>query len=239
MTRRRWIADQVSGDHAVLSGDHAHHLVKVLRAEIGQEFDIATGSDVRRGRISAVHPDRVEFDLGETILQGPPGLISVAVSIFKFDRLEWAIEKVTELGVASIIPVISARTESHLVKAATKRRERWQRIATQASEQARRSAVPDIAEPTKIKDLLGMKSDVRIVLSESEQERMLIDVVRGGPRSLLLAFGPEGGWKEEELKVFREADWLSASLGPSILRTETAVIAALAVCQAILFGSGR
>ncbi len=111
MTRRRWIADEVSGNHATLTGDHARHLTQVLRAQIGQEFDISTGKEVRRGRISGVTPDRVEFELGEVVAHPVESAITVALSIFKFDRMEWAIEKCTELGVARIIPVIAGRTE--------------------------------------------------------------------------------------------------------------------------------
>ena len=110
MTRRRWIADEVSDNRAALTGDHARHLAQVLRAQVGQEFEISTGREVRRGRVSGVHPDRVEFDLGEVVAHSAESVITVAISIFKFDRMEWAIEKCTELGVARIVPVIAGRT---------------------------------------------------------------------------------------------------------------------------------
>ena len=118
MTRRRWIADDVSDNRAALIGDHARHLAQVLRAQVGQEFDISTGTEVRRGRISGIHPDRVEFELREVIAQSTAVDISVALSIFKFDRMEWAIEKCTELGVARIVPVIAGRTESRMPSSA-------------------------------------------------------------------------------------------------------------------------
>src|SRR6266568_7613135 len=129
MTRRRWIADEVSANRAALIGDHARHLAQVLRAQVGQEFDISTGSEVRIGKICSIHPDRVDFDLGEAIPISANTTITVAISIFKFDRMEWAIEKCAELGVARIIPVVAGRTESHLAAAAGKRVERWRRIA--------------------------------------------------------------------------------------------------------------
>jgi 16S rRNA (uracil1498-N3)-methyltransferase len=234
MTRRRWIADEVSENHAVLTGDHARHLAQVLRAQIGQEFDISTGSEVRRGRISGIHPERVEFELGEVIARSAKGAITVAISIFKFDRMEWAIEKCTELGVERIVPVIAARTESHLAAAAPRRVERWRRIARQAAEQSRRVAPPDIATPVKFDDLATIAADGRIVLAETEEELLLKDALRPDLRTLLLAFGPEGGWKERELAAFRDGGWAPASLGDTILRTETAVIAAVAVATSIL-----
>ncbi len=229
MTRRRWIADEVSGNHATLTGDHARHLTQVLRAQIGQEFDISTGKEVRRGRISGVTPDRVEFELGEVIAHPVESAITVALSIFKFDRMEWAIEKCTELGVARIIPVIAGRTEPHLAAAASKRVERWRRIARQAAEQSRRVSAPDISAPLKFDDLVVMTADSRIVLAEAEEELSLKDAVRPDTGSVILAFGPEGGWKPQELVAFRGAGWTAASLGDTILRAETAVIAAVAV----------
>ena len=137
VTRRRWIADEVSGNRAVLTGEHAEHLSRVLRARVGQEFDVIIGTEVRRGRIASIDRQRVEFELGDAVLPStaPARQVTLALSIFKFDRMEWAIEKCTELGAARIIPVIARRTEAHLGAAAAKRVERWQRIARQASEQ--------------------------------------------------------------------------------------------------------
>jgi len=234
MTRRRWIADEVSGNHAALIGEHARHLSQVLRAQVGQEFDISTGTEVRHGRVTSIHPDRVEFELGEIVVHSVLPPVTVALSIFKFDRMEWAVEKCTELGVARIIPVIAARTESHLAAAAAKRVERWRRIAKQASEQARRISPPEISSPIKFKDLPAMNADVRIVLSETEQNVLLKETIPGDANSILLAFGPEGGWKQEEITAFRKAGWTSASLGNTILRAETAAIAAVAVAMTLL-----
>src|ERR1700678_1787638 len=135
MTRRRWIADEVSENHAALVGDHSDHLLRVLRARVGQEFDVSTGPTVRRGRITSLTADRVEFELGEEVSSARLAEITLLLAIFKFDRMEWAIEKCTELGVSRIVPVIARRTDSHLAAASSKRVERWQRIARPASEQ--------------------------------------------------------------------------------------------------------
>jgi len=128
MTRRRWIADEVSGRRAALVGSHAHHLSRVLRARLGQEFDIVTGDAVRRARIASIQDDRIEFELGEEVPAATPLHITLALAIFKFDRMEWAIEKCTELGIARVIPIIAQRTGQHLAAAAGKRVERWRRI---------------------------------------------------------------------------------------------------------------
>jgi 16S rRNA (uracil1498-N3)-methyltransferase len=231
MTRRRWIADEVSGNRAALVGAHAEHLARVLRACVGQEFDIAANGTIRRGRITGVARDRVEFELGEEIPTAASSNITLLLSIFKFDRMEWAIEKCTELGAARIVPVIASRTETHLAAAAAKRMERWQRIAREASEQSRRAAPPEISQPTKLKDVLALPGSNRIVLAESEEGVMLKHALQShsAGSEIVLAFGPEGGWTEAELEAFHAAGWTSASLGSTILRTETAAIAAMAV----------
>ncbi len=255
MSRRRFIADEVDGDRAALTGEHAAHLVRVLRARIGQQFDITTPNAVRRGTTALISPkaDRVEFELGEVVDSAAASDITLLLAVFKFDRLEWAIEKCTELGASRIVPLIARRTEIHLAKAAEKRVERWRRIAMQAAEQSRRDSVPVIGDPVKFnRELLSTFTGTRIVLAESENQTMLRDVIDsteasvphvreanvGEPNvgessthepSITLAVGPEGGWTPEELKIFADCGWIAASLGNTILRAETAAIAALAV----------
>jgi len=234
MTRRRWIADEVSGNRAALIGAHADHLARVLRVRVGQQFDIATGEAVRVGVVSAVSNSRVEFDLGKISANEWSLEATLVLAVFKFDRMEWAIEKCTELGVTRIIPLVSQRTESHLAAAAYKRVERWERIARQASEQSRRSNSPEISEPVKLKEVLEISTGNRIVLSEAEQDLGLKDAFRP-PEPVTLAIGPEGGWTPGELDSFRDAGWAPVSLGKTILRAETAAVAALAIISSELW----
>jgi 16S rRNA (uracil1498-N3)-methyltransferase len=234
MTRRRWIADEVSGKLAALVGSHADHLVRVLRARVGQEFDIAAGDNVRRGRITRIAMDRVEFELGELVPIFNSPQVTLALSVFKFDRMEWAIEKCTELGVARIVPVIASRTESHLAAAAARRVERWQRIVRQAAEQSRRISPPEVSQSIKLNDAVALPGSARILLSETEKDLMLKNALQSSASDVVLALGPEGGWTDSELDQFRDAGWLSASLGDTILRAETAAIAAVAVVLAEL-----
>lgn len=227
--RRRFIADEVSGDHASLHGEHADHITRVLRSRVGQEFDIVTGDAVRRGRITSIAGGHVDFDLGEEVIAISLSDITIVLSVFKFDRMEWAIEKCTELGIARIVPLIARRTDAHLAAAAAKRVERWQRVARQAAEQSRRSTPPEIAAPVKLSEAVGLHASLRILLSESEAQTLLRDVVTRRAENILLAVGPEGGWTPEEQQSFQQAGWTSASLGNTILRAETAAIAATAV----------
>ncbi|MGB7584227.1 MAG: RsmE family RNA methyltransferase, partial [Terriglobales bacterium] len=176
-----------------------------------------------------VQPDRIEFELGQIVPAASHPHVTLALSIFKFDRMEWAIEKCTELGVARIVPLIARRTESHLATAAAKRVERWQRVVRQAAEQSRRISIPEVSQPIKLKEARALPGSTRIFLSESEKDVMLKDALQSSAPDIVLALGPEGGWSDSESDQFREFGWSSASLGTTILRAETAAIAAVAV----------
>ncbi|HEY6968955.1 MAG TPA: RsmE family RNA methyltransferase, partial [Candidatus Angelobacter sp.] len=191
MTRRRWIADRVEGNRAWLTGANANHLARVLRAKPGQQFDIAAEGAVRLGTALSVSPEQVEFELGEPIRDSSLPEVSVFLSIFKFDRLEWAIEKLTELGVTRIAPVIARRTEPHLAKAAEKRVERWRKIAREAAQQARRQAPPEVLAPTPLKNAIQSASGCRIVLSEVEKGTSLKSALAQCAPPIFLALGPE------------------------------------------------
>jgi len=231
MTRRRWIADEVFGDRASLTGAHAEHLSRVLRVRVGQEFEIAAGHSVRRGQVASVAEDRVDFDLGEELPAGTAAQITLFLAVFKFDRMEWAIEKCTELGVSRIVPVIARRTEVHLAAASAKRAERWRRLTLQAAEQSRQANPPAVAAPVKLPAAMDLATGLRIVLAESEQQNLLRNMLESQPRTqeVALAVGPEGGWTEDELQRLQAAGWIAASLGNTILRAETAAIAATAI----------
>jgi 16S rRNA (uracil1498-N3)-methyltransferase len=234
MTRRRWIADEISGNEAALCGAHADHLVRVLRARVGQEFDIVADGVVRRGHVSEIGEQRVAFTLGEAISSEAASVnLTLLLAVFKFDRMEWAIEKCTELGVAKIVPLIARRTDAHLASAALKRSERWRRIVVQAAEQSRRTAPPQLTDPIKLRDALDLPGELRVVLSEAEQEISLKEAVAANQAAseVLLAIGPEGGWTEDELDLLKNGGWISVSLGPTILRAETAAIAAVAIAM--------
>src|SRR5712672_545759 len=193
MTRRRWIADRVQGDRAFLLGSNADHLFRVLRVKIGQEFDVAADGVLRSAKVVFASHYQVEFALGAEVESATLPQITIYLSIFKFDRLEWALEKLTELGVSRIIPMISQRTEEHLAKAAARRMERWRKIALEASQQARRVAPPEIAEPIALKRAIAEERASRIVLSEAEHRVSLKRALADGTLPLAMAFGPEGG----------------------------------------------
>ena len=242
MTRRRWIAEHWDEATASIIGAQAAHMARVLRAEPGMEADVVAGGHVFHAEVAAVSPDEVRFNLVAEVQADPALPVTLVVAVYKFDHMEWAIEKATELGVAALAPVIAQRTEKHLAQAAEKRAERWRRIAHEAAQQSRRSDVPVIHNPTPLATRVKAASEMpRIVLAEQERtttlRRLIEEAVEAAGEempALEIAIGPEGGWAPAEEALFDANGWRAATLGPRILRAETAAIAALAVVASLL-----
>ncbi|MGC1783700.1 MAG: RsmE family RNA methyltransferase [Acidobacteriaceae bacterium] len=240
MTRRRWIADEWSESSAVLRDAQAAHLARVLRAQVGQEFDIVAGDAVRRGVVEQVQTDAVYFSLYEDLEAAATLPLTIVLAIIRFERMEWAIEKLTELGVSRIAPLCAARSEKHLVQAAMKRAGRWRRIAREAAQQSRRDDVPEIADPSALSDWVAAEPDcLRLSLSEHRRVTSLrtwmgTTLASKQASPILAAIGPEGGWTEKELASFAANGWQPVSLGPRILRAETAAIALTSALSAWL-----
>jgi len=236
MTRRRWIADTSHGNTASLTGDQAAHLARVLRAEPGQIFDVVANGFLHRAEISTVSDREVVFTLHEELEAEAALPVHLLLAVFKFDHLEWGIEKATELGAARITPVLARRTEKHLAQAAAKRVERWRRIVREAAQQSRRSDMPQVDDPVALKAALQLVSaPTKILLAETEQQNTIAAALAARQdQDTALAIGPEGGWAPDEMQIFADNGWHPVTLGPRILRAETAAIAALSICSALL-----
>jgi 16S rRNA (uracil1498-N3)-methyltransferase len=230
--RRRFFVEQFAGTTAVMEGDAAHHLGNVLRAQTGQFYELSDGSTAWLARIETVARNRVEFALVEQLpALKPVADVTLLLSIVKFDAFEWAIEKATELGVARIIPLAAARSEKGLLAAAAKRSQRWNKILLEASQQSRRLRIPQLDEPAKPAQAFASQASRFCLLLSERSDAQAIRMSLGNVKSsaAALAIGPEGGWTDDELIAARSAGFQEASLGQLILRTETAVIAAVAM----------
>jgi 16S rRNA (uracil1498-N3)-methyltransferase len=244
MTRRRWIADDWDDRTASLRGEQAAHLIRVLRAQTGMECDMVAGGRVWRAAISGISGDAVRFTLLFEVEAHPAFPVTLLLSVFKFDRMEWMIEKATELGAERFVPVTSRRSEKHLVQAAPARLERWRRIVREAAQQSRRSDVPVVEDVVPLKSALhpiAGPASLRLVLAEQERSTTLHNAMQAAIQAsaderlaVFIAVGPEGGWTAEEENLFAVEGWQAVSLGPHILRAETAGIAAMAVVAAVL-----
>ena len=229
--RRRFFVEKFDGQRALVSGDRAHHLGVVLRAQAGQLYELSDGTRVCLGRIEKVARDNVEFALLEELAAQEPKLqVVLLLSVVKFDAFEWAIEKATELGVTEIVPLAAARSEKALIAAAEKRSERWRKIVLEAAQQSRRVRLPTLQPVARPEAAFLARADrLGIFLSERADAPSLRTAFKDRAASeAMLAIGPEGGWTDEERDAALNAGFHEASLGRLILRTETAVIAALA-----------
>ncbi len=229
--RRRFFVEQLEGQRARMEGEAAHHVGRVLRAQPGQLYELSDGERVWLGRVEAVGRDTVEFALVEELRGHEPSLdTTLLLAVVKFDAFEWALEKATELGVTHIVPLAAARSEKGLLAAAPKRAERWKKILLEASEQSRRVRLPLLEPLTKPESAFVAKQEaLRVLLSEAQEARTLRIVLAGQHhKAAILAIGPEGGWTDAEFAAARDAQFVEGSLGKLILRTETAVVAALA-----------
>lgn len=235
MARRRFFVPQVRRGLAELTGADAEHLVRVLRAEVDEVFEISDNQELYLARITIARKSTVIFEVIEQLeIQQASVRLTLASALFKFDHFEWLLEKATELGVDDIVPFEAVRTERGLLQASKKRRVRWERIALEASQQARRWRLPVIADSVSFGQAIQSEATKKLFLDEDPAALPILQVLlagisRGVHMSLML--GPEGGWTETERASAIANGWLACSLGSTVLRAETAGIAGLAILR--------
>jgi len=224
-----------------MRGETAGHLGRVLRAEPGQVYELSDGERIWLARIEAVAlpkrgESRIDFALIEPIAADEPTLaLTLLISLIKFDRFEWCLEKATELNVAEIVPLAATRSDKPLLDAAAKRRTRWEKILVESAQQSRRLRPPLLRNPVCPAEAFAQATAPwKVLLSERSEAPALKSAFGENPPpigTVALAIGPEGGWTDDELAQARSAGFIEASLGKTILRTETAVIAAASIVR--------
>jgi 16S rRNA (uracil1498-N3)-methyltransferase len=234
-----FIADpQITRGTLTITGPLLDHLRKSLRVTVGEKLWL---SDDRRRRyfiqVTTMTPRELQghvLEEQEGPLRRHPSVI-LAQAILKGDRMDWVIQKATELGVASLVPIISERVIARpRIERLGPQQERWQRIAFEAAQQSERWEVPEVHAPTDLPAWLrSARGTVKLILSERSDGGSL-DRVRwpkDADSHILLLIGPEGGWSAAERQVAHASGFTSVSLGARILRAETAAVAALAIIQ--------
>jgi 16S rRNA (uracil1498-N3)-methyltransferase len=219
----------------VLKGDDARHLATVLRIRPGERLILLDGQSAFEAEVSATGKDTLDLLLVSPVPlpPDPPIAITVAQALGKGDRFDEALEHATEVGATGFIPLLTARTIVKVDKDASSKLVRWQRILKGAAEQSHRARAPFIEAPVSCKQLCGRLADFDTALLLDPTGKPLRDVLKVGsdegllPSSLLLIVGPEGGFAPEEIELLSAAGAVPTSLGPFVMRTETAAVAAI------------
>lgn len=226
----------------MVSGDEAKHLRQVLRAELGQRYELSDGERVFLAEVESFRKGEATFRVIEEIPQSPLLLnVTLLAALIKLDRFEWIIEKATELGVSRIVPVVAARSDYGLEKAVPRKLERWNRIALESAKQSHRVGPPAISGAVDLAEALAEAPGIRLVLDENETKPMLSALREERSRNqgdtLTLLVGPEGGWTDAERSQTREAGFVPVSLGPLVMRAETAALVGLGVVTEVWLGN--
>ena len=225
--------ERLASHEITIDGEQARYLASVLRVQTGESITLLDGLGHRYVcRVLKVHRKEVMVEKlrEEHYPTESPLSITLAQGLPKGDKMDLIVQKATELGVSRIIPLVTERSQVRH----TDRIDRWRRIALSASQQSGRERVPHIDDTMDFGEFLDMPGRTQgIILSEQEKEQGLKEILSNlkGQREMTILVGPEGGFSKDELIAATRRDILPATLGPRILRTETAPIVALGIIQ--------
>jgi 16S rRNA (uracil1498-N3)-methyltransferase len=225
-----------TGRQLVLEGSAANHIARVLRLRNGDCLTLFDGSGGEFGaRIESLRKDTVVVSVEEhrELERESPLFLTLAQGISRGERMDWVVQKATELGVSRIVPVFTKRSVVRLdERQAERKNQHWRAIAIAACEQCGRNRIPELAEPVHFFDAIGQEGSpgaTRLLLSPDGDLR--IDDLRGLGAGITVLIGPEGGLEDTEQEAALAAGFKAVRLGPRVLRTETAAIAALTIIQ--------
>lgn len=209
----------------------AHYISRVLRLSTGAVVQLFDGSGQEyRGELVEVGKKHVKVELREQLagLSESALKIHLGQGLSRGERMDWAIQKATELGATEITPIVSERCEVRLKdERADKRLAHWGQIAISACEQCGRSVIPAIHPPMSLQEWLAVEADLKLVLHPLAEPL----TTHQRPATLAFLIGPEGGLNDAEIEQARSAGFQPARFGPRVLRTETAPVVALSVAQ--------
>jgi 16S rRNA (uracil1498-N3)-methyltransferase len=233
MQRYFVLPEQISDDELVIRGEDVHHLKNVLRAKPGQNLIVCAGQGLDyQAEVMEIAAKEVRCRIiGRSVSRGEPRTkVTIAQSLPKGDKLEWIIQKGTELGAVSFIPFISKRSVVKIdARKADRKRERWQKIAKEAAEQAHRGQIPTVSRPLAWEELLEQteKAEASFIAYEKGGIPLKAAISSVSANNIMVIIGPEGGFEEREIAAAKEKGAIPVSLGARILRTETAPLVAL------------
>ncbi len=226
----------VKDNKAVISGPDQKHIVKVLRLRAGDDITLFDRDSMEYyGKISSIGKNELEVEIyaSEKVERESPLNITLYQGLAKGDKMDYIVEKATELGVSAVVPLITERVQTH----SRDRHKRWEKIAVEASKQCGRT------KPTVIENTLDFKT--ALLSSDSKDMQIILHVntelpvknhlksTLQAPQNIILFIGPEGGFTDNEVLLAKEMGFISLGLGPRVLRTETASVSVLSILQFI------
>lgn len=224
MSERFFLSTPPRDGRAVLAGDEARHLARVMRCTVGDEVVVFDGRGTSwQARVASIGRDEVGLEVGEAVTESRSTRVPVtlAVALPKGERQKWLVEKLTELGVERLVPLATTRGVAEATPAAV---ERLTRGAIEACKQCGRDAVMTIAPPRSVAEIVRDTSS-GATLVVADRDGLPVDALVEEGRSVVALVGPEGGFTAEELATVEAAGGRRVSLGPHVLRVETAAIA--------------
>ena len=233
MADRFFCSERPVGGLLTIAGDEAHHLTRVRRVGVGEVVIVFDGRGGGwRAQVHEIARDRVTLGVVEPVAPGPtlPCELTLATAMPKGDRAEWLVEKATELGVARLVPLLTART---IVDPRAGKLDRLRRRVVEATKQCGRDRLMEIGEPVQWADFARYALPSVGLVAHPGGVSALNWPRAGADRPITLAIGPEGGFTDEEIEMSRSADWRPVSLGPTLLRIETAGLAGAALVLAM------
>ena len=234
MTARLFVTPgAIAGDQATVTGEQHHYLARVMRLASGDMLTLLDGQgNAYDARVTSVDKERLVASIvASRSIPLPPVAVTLYQGLPKADKFDLILQKATELGVDCIVPL--AASHSVVQIGADKRdakRARWRKIVEEAAEQCERGRVPRVEVPAQLSSVRLAAGELGLILAERDQTSSLLALLpSAAPPAIALFVGPEGGWTPAEIALLERAGAVRATLGPRILRTETAALAALAL----------
>lgn len=232
----RFFVNTVSGDTAVITGDDAAHMAKSLRMRVGEAVTVCDGIGFDYDcEIAAIAPSEVTLHVVKKTpsVSEPSVTVTLYQGLPKSDKLEWIIQKAVEMGVSEIVPVEMARSIAKMDKNNDRKQQRWQRIATEAAGQSGRGRLPMVTAPLTFAEAAKRMTNERTIVFYEGGGKPVSALVDRSTEAVSIVVGPEGGFAPEEVALLCQNGAETATLGPRILRCETAPIAALGLIMGL------
>ena len=234
---QRYFAKEKNEDNFILYESDIHHIKNVMRYKEGDEIEVVYEKIVYKCKIKNIFPLKLDIISSNNEDREMNLELTIAISLVNEQKMDLVLQKLTELGVSSIIPI---KTERSIIKLDEKKEEkkinRWQTICKEASEQSKRTIVPKVENIISLKELSTIKSDLKLLCSLNENTKSINNYLNNDLKEVLFVIGPEGGFTEKEETYLLSNDFLPVSLGKRVMRVETAAIFVASIINFICEG---